>query len=453
MVLENDLGRDDIKKLVFRLAIPSMLAQFINVLYGVIDRIYVGNIAEIGDLALAGIGICAPITALVLAFASWIGVGGAPLLSIYLGEDKKDEARRVLASSFMMLCVISCVLSILLLLFKKPLLLEFGASEVIYPLADEYFSVYILGTIFALLALGMNQFILSQGFAKVAMKSVLIGAILNIVLDPIFIFTLDMKIQGAALATVISQVVSCAYTLRFLFGKQTLIPITFGGYSCSIMKKILKIGVIPFIIVALDSVMLIALNMVFKSYGGEKMGDLLITATAILQSFMLMITMPLSGITMGTQAILGYNYGARNSKRVLSAQKYIFILSLIFILIMLLIAQTIPHLFVRIFTDNVETIQLTSWAIKIYTLALIGVAIQYVVVDGFTGMGVINVAILLSMGRKSFFFIFVCLIPLVSDVTHVYYAAPLSDTIGATITSICYCLLIKRILRKRELAV
>lgn len=451
MNLENDLGRDDIKRLVLRLAIPSLLAQFINVLYSIVDRIYVGNIQGIGDLALAGIGICAPIVALVLAFASWIGVGGAPLLSIKLGENNFKGAKQVLSNSFMLLTVISIGMTILLYLFKKPLLLSFGASDNTYPFANQYFSVYLMGTIFALLSMGMNQFILSQGFAKVAMKSVLIGAIINIVLDPIFIFGLKLDVAGAALATVLSQALSCAYVLKFLFSKKAPIAITFGGYSLGMMKHILRVGLTPFLIVAIDNVMLISLNMVFQKYGGER-GDLFITCTAILQSFMIIITMPLGGVTAGTQAILGYNYGAKNSKRVLEAQKYIFLLSMTFVVIMLIVAQTIPQLFVRIFTDNQATLQLTVTAIKIYTIGLIGVAIQYVVVDGFTGMGIVNLAMLFSMFRKLLFLGLVFNIPMFSDVVNVYYAGPISDIIGATFTGVCYVLMIKKILRERELS-
>lgn len=342
-------------------------------------------------------------------------------------------------------------LTFALWVFKKPLLLSFGASEQTYAYAFDYFSVYLIGTIFALLSVGMNQFILSQGYAKVAMKSVLIGALMNIILDPIFIFGFKLNVAGAAVATIVSQLISCVYVLRFLFSEKALIGITFEGYSFKLMKQILKIGLTPFLIIAFDNVMLISLNVVFKTYGGNQ-GDLLITCTAILQSFMLMITMPLGGITSGTQAILGYNYGAKNSKRVLSAQTYIFALSLVFVLVMQLIAQTIPHLFVRIFTDHQEVMALTVWGIKVYTFGLIGVAIQYVVVDGLTGMGIVNLAIVFSMFRKVLFLALVVLIPLFTNVINVYYAEPISDIIGATVTAITYLLIIKRILRLRELA-
>lgn len=450
MKLENDLGRDDIKKLVLRLAIPSMIAQFVSVLYSVIDRIYIGNIPNGGELALAGIGICAPIVTLISAFASWIGVGGAPLMSIKLGEGKPEEARNILSNCFAMLVVISLIATAGTLLFKEKLLFAFGASERTYPYANTYFTIYIMGTIFALLTIGMNQFILCQGFAKTAMKAVVWGAVINIILDPVFIFVFNMGAGGAAVATVISQVCSCVYVLSFLFGKTVPIGIKFTGYSWHIMKKVLKVGLSPFIIITLDNVMLISVNSVIQQYGGIERGDMLLACTAIIQSFMLIITMPLSGITGGTQAILGYNYGARNSKRVLAAEKYICILCVCFVTVMFIIAHTLSPQFAGIFTSNTEYIQMTAWGIKIYTLGLFGMAIQYAIVDGFTGMGEVKLAMPLSMFRKLIFFASVFIIPRISDVTNIYYAEPVSDIIAASVTTIVYLSVIKKLLRKRE---
>lgn len=448
--LENDLGKDDVKKLVLRLAIPSMVAQFVSVLYSVIDRIYIGNIPDVGELALAGVGICAPIVTLISAFASWIGVGGAPLMSIKLGEKKPEEAKKILANCFIMLIVISILTTVGTLLFKEKLLFAFGASEKTYPYANAYFTVYVMGTVFALLTIGMNQFVMCQGFAKTAMKAVIAGAIVNIILDPIFIFALNMGTSGAAIATVISQICSCMYVLSFLFGKQIPIGISFKGYSWDIMRKVLKVGVSPFIIIALDNVMLISINSVIQQYGGVDRGDMLLACTAIIQSFMLIITMPLSGITGGTQAILGYNYGARNSKRVLEAEKYICGLCLCFVTIMFAIAYTLSAQFAGIFTRNVEYIQMTAWGIRVYTIGLFGMAIQYAIVDGFTGMGEVKLAMPLSMFRKIIFFGSVFIIPRFSDVTNVFYAEPISDIIAAGVTTVVYISVIKKLLYKRE---
>ena len=230
MKMENNLDTDQIRSLVWRLAFPSMLAQFVSVFYSIVDRMYIGNIPEIGDMALAGVGICGPIVTMISSVASWVGIGGAPLLSIRLGQKNEKKAREILANCFLLLVVMSLAITALAFLTKDRLLVWFGASEAIFPYADEYITVYLLGTVFALLTTGMNQFIICQGFAKVGMKSVLLGAVCNIVLDPVFIFVLDMGVAGAAIATVISQAVSCIYVLSFLFGSRPMIRITFGGY-------------------------------------------------------------------------------------------------------------------------------------------------------------------------------------------------------------------------------
>lgn len=453
VTLENDLGKDNIKKLVLRLAIPSMIAQFVSVLYSVVDRIYIGNIPGIGEMALAGIGICAPVLTLISAFAAWVGVGGAPLMSIKLGEEDLEGAKKILANCFMMLIVMSLIITIIALMFKEKLLFYFGASQRTYPYAEAYFTIYVLGTVFALLTIGLNQFILCQGFAKVAMKSVILGAVVNIALDPIFIFMFNLEVKGAAIATVISQICSCIYVLRFLLGKKVPIGIHFKGYSMQVIKKVLKIGVSPFLIIALDNLMIIAVNTVLQRYGGVERGDMLLGCTAIIQSFMLLITMPLGGITAGTQAILGYNYGARNSKRVLEAEKYICMLCIAFVTIMFIIAYTMPRQFAGIFTSNKAYIEMTARGIKIYTMGLLGMAIQYAVVDGLTGMGEVKLAMPLSMFRKLIFFASVFIIPRFFDITNVFYAEPISDIVAASVTTVVYLMTIKKILYKREIGV
>ena len=279
---ENNLGKDKIKPLVWRVAIPSMLAQFVSVLYSIVDRVYIGNIPVVGDTALAGVGVCGPIVTLLSAFAYLVGVGGSPLVSISLGAGKEKEAQRVLSNCFALLIGISIVSTVLVLLVRRPLLMWFGASDITYPYADAYFTIYLLGTVFALLSLGMNQFIICQGFARVGMKSVLLGAALNIVLDPVFIFALDMGVRGAALATVLSQLASCAYALRFLFREDIPVRITLGGYSARIIRKVLSVGFTPFIIVAVDNVMIISMNALLQKYGGPAQGDTLLTCATIL---------------------------------------------------------------------------------------------------------------------------------------------------------------------------
>lgn len=445
MRLENNLDTDDVKGLVRRLAIPSMLAQFVSVFYSVVDRMYIGNIPEIGEVALAGVGLCGPIVTLISSFAFLIGVGGAPLMSIRLGEKNQRAASQILANCFLMLSMLSVILTIGSLLMRSKLLWWFGAGDTTFPYAYEYITIYLLGTVFALMTTGLNQFIICQGFAKVGMISVVLGAVSNIILDPIFIFTFGMGVQGAAIATVLSQLVSCIFVLRFLFGNKIPISITFRGYDVQVMKRIVTIGMTPFIIIAMDNLLIISMNAVIQRYGGAGQGDMLLTCATILQSFMLMVTMPLGGITSGTQTILGYNYGAKRPDRILRAEKAIFKMAFAFTAIMFLIAQLIPGVFVRIFTRNEEYIQLTEWAIRVYTLGIIPLSAQYTVIDGFTGMGISKVAIMLSSFRKLVYFAGVFLIPPLFGITNVFYTEPLSDFLGCAVSGTTFLILIKRI--------
>ena len=308
--MENDLGRDPIRRLVLRIALPSMLAQFVSVLYSVVDRMYIGNIPEVGGLALAGAGVCGPIVTMIGSVAFLVGVGGSPLVSIRMGAGDNEGAKRILANCFVLLAGLSVALMALAYPTRRAVLLLFGASEASLPYAQSYYTVYLAGTLFALLSTGMNQFIICQGFAKKGMFSVLLGAVLNILLDPVFIFLLDMGVAGAALATVLSQLASCVFVLSFLFGRQPPVRITFGGYSLRLMGRVAATGFTPFIIIAFDNVMIIALNALLQKYGGPTEGDLLVAAATISQSFMLVVTMPRGGITGGTGARRGYNYGA-----------------------------------------------------------------------------------------------------------------------------------------------
>ena len=287
-----------------------------------------------------------------------------------------------------------------------------------------------MGTFFALMSTGMNQFIICQGFAKTGMASVVLGAVCNIVLDPIFIFALDMGVPGAAIATVLSQMASCLFVLAFLFSRKPMIRITFGRYHWFIMKRVLTVGFTPFIIVAFDNILIISLNSVIQKYGGAGQGDMLLTCATIVQSFMLIVTMPLSGITTGTQTILGYNFGARRPDRILKAEKNIFLLCLVFTTVMFVIAHTIPEYFVRIFTRDEAYVKVTVDAIKVYTLGVIPLAAQYTIVDGFTGMGLSLAAMSLSTFRKAIFFLCVFCIPPFFGVENVFYTEPVSDIVS-----------------------
>lgn len=447
---ENNLGTDSMAGLVVRLAIPAMLAQFINVLYSIVDRIFIGNIPEIGATALAGVGICGPIVTLITSFSIWVGIGGSPLMSIKMGENNRKEASRIMANCFLMMIIMAVVITLLVILFRQPLLMLFGASEATFPYANTYMTIYAVGSVFAILSMGMNTFIICQGYSKIAMMTVVVGAITNIILDPVFIFGFDMGVAGAAVATVIAQMVSCVFVLLFLFGRRPPVRITFGGYNAALMMRILLTGLSPFIIVALDSGLIIAMNMVLQHYGGPGYGDQLVTCHTIAQSFFLMVTLPMGGMTGSTQPILGFNYGACQMDRVKSGQKYTLLLCLIFTTIMMLAAHVFSPYFVRLFTNEAFYMDLSVKAIKIMTLMILPLAVQYTIVDGFTGLSAVRYAISLSTFRKLLYFVAMLVFPLLFGIENVFFAEPFVDLISAGISTLVYWKCMNGILRRRE---
>ena len=444
--MQNNLGSDPIRPLVWRIAFPSMLAQFVSVLYSIVDRIYISNIPLTGETALAGVGVCGPVVTMLGAFAFLVGVGGAPLMSINMGAGRPEEARRILSNSFLVLCVCAVVLTAVVFPLQRPMLMFFGASEVTYPYAEEYFSIYLCGTVFNLLSLGMNQFIISQGLAKKGMFSVVLGAALNIALDPLFIFAFDMGVAGAAVATVLSQLASCVYVLCVLFGRSVQVRIGFGGYSLKLIGRILITGISPFLIIFVDSVMVISMNAVLKSYGGAELGDRLITCATIAQSFMLVVTMPLGGISGGTQTILAFNYGAHRRDRILQAEKHIAPLCVGYTALMFALARLGGGLFVRLFTTEPELAAEALDAIRICTLAVIPLGIQYAIVDGFTGMAQVKLALPLSAFRKVVYFAALFWLPAAFGARAVFYAEPVSDVLGPIASVIIYAVFIRKIL-------
>lgn len=450
-----DLGKDKVPLLVLKLAVPSMIAQFVNVLYSTVDRMFIGNIREIGDVALAGVGVCGPIVTLLTSFGTLIGLGGSILMAMRMGAGRKKQAENILAHSFLLLVIFSALLTLIFLLVKDYLLNWFGASPATFPYADSYMTIYTIGTFFALMAVGLNYFITCQGFPGVGMMTVIIGALTNIVLDPVFIFGFHMGVAGAAIATVIAQFVSCAFAFRFLTGKKIPIKITLlkrKYFSPVIVSRILTLGISPFLILATDSVILIVLNTVLQTYGGPKEGDLLITCATIVQSYMMLITGPMLGISSGTQAILSYNYGAKNIDRVKSAEKYILLLCLCFTTIMFLVSRTIPEYFISIFTRDPAQLDLCVWGIRVFTMMIIPLSFQYVFVDGFTALGRSKTALFLSVFRKGDYMLFTIVLPIFFGARSAFYAQPLADGIGAVMSSIAFLLIFKKHLEKRMLA-
>lgn len=444
----NDLGRDPIVSLVIRLAIPTMIAQFVNVLYAIVDRMYIGNIPQIGDTALAGVGVCSPIITLLTSFGTLVGIGGSVLVSMRLGEKNQKKAEEILANCFLMLVILSVILTLLFLLLKGKLLIWFGASSITFPYANTYLTIYTAGTFFALMALGMNYFIICQGYSTIGMLTVLIGAILNIILDSVFIFIFQLGVAGAALATVISQFASCLFVICFLFSKKPKVRITFSGYSFFIIKRVLMIGFSPFVILATDSVLIIALNTVLQHYGGSD-GDMLIAAATIVQSYMTLITSPMLGITGGSQPLLSYNYGAKEEKRVTKGIQTVVVFCLIFTTIMFFISRFLPQYFVRLFTSDPNYMDLSIWGIKVFTLSVIPLSFQYAFVDTFTALSATKVALCLSLARKALYLILTILLPILFVARSAFYAEPLSDFIASIASTLVFFLFYKKHMERR----
>lgn len=448
-----DLGRDRIPSLVLRLAIPAMVAQFVNVLYSIVDRMYIGHISQVGSLALAGVGVCGPIVTLLTSFGTLVGLGGSILMGIRMGEKNYEKAKAILANSFLLLCFFSLLLTFGFLLCKERLLLWFGASEITFPYANTYMTIYTAGTFFALMAAGLNYFINCQGFPMVGMATVLIGAASNIVLDPVFIFGLRLGVAGAAVATVISQLLSCLFALWFLLGRQIPVKVSFGGYDIRLMGWILYLGLSPFLILATDSAILIVMNTVLQKYGGSLEGDMLITCATIAQSYLLLVTSPMIGISGGTQAILSYNYGAKETDRVKSAEKWILGLMLCFTSVMFLLSRFIPPYFAGLFTNDQEYREISAWAIRTYTMMIIPLSFQYVFVDGLTALERTKTALALSVTRKGTYVFCTLLLPIFYTARGAFYAEPVADMLCSVLTTVVYCLVLNRHLKKREQAV
>ena len=448
-----DLGKDPVSSLVLRLAIPAMIAQFVNVLYSIIDRMYIGHIPGTGALALAGVGVCGPIVTLLSSFGTLVGLGGSILLGIRMGEGNLPKARQILSNSFLMLCGFSVILTTGFLFMKDHLLIWFGASEITFPYADTYMTIYTAGTFFALMAAGLNYFINCQ-FPVAGMMTVLIGAISNIILDPVFIFLFHMDVAGAAIATVISQMASCAFALLFLFSKKVHVRISFGNYSRKLMLNILYLGMSPFLILATDSILLIVMNTVLQKYGGPEQGDMLITCATIVQSYMLLITSPMIGISGGTQAIISYNYGAGNAGRVKSAFKLLLKVSLCYSTILWGAVMLFPDVFAGMFTTEADLIVFTRPALRIYMAVMLIFGIQMACQMTFNALGRAVESIVVAVMRK-----FILLLPLIyimpllfssNKTMAVYLAEPAADLLAVTFTAILFTVRFKKALQTME---
>lgn len=425
------LERTQIRRLVFHLGIPAMLGQFFNILYNIVDRIFIGKIPEVGEISLASIGVCAPALTALTAFAFMVGVGGSSFMSISLGRKDYRRAQEIIGNAFVMLLVIAVAVTALFLLKREKILYLLGCSRSMYPYAETYLTIYICGTVASLLGCGLNQFILAQGFAKQGMISVVIGAVANVILDPILIFMCNMGIAGAAWGTVIAQCCTMLYVIWFLCGKKVPIRLRLCRVRKKIVLKILSIGCMSFVITILDNLIIIFLNTSLRKYGGNAQGDTLITCATIIQSFMTIVSCPAQGITTGCRTIFSFHYGAENYPKIRQAFFYVFLLCGVYIGALGSAVQIFPEVFVGFFLKDLSTIQLASSSIQMYTFALLGVAVQYALVDGLTAMGRVKYALPLSLFRKVVYMVCLFVLPLFWDIRYIFYAGTISDSAGA----------------------
>ena len=428
------LENEKISKLLLSLAIPSILAQLATLIYNMVDRIYIGQLAD-GALAIAGIGLCTSIITIITAFTNLFGRGGAPLAPIRMGEKRMDIAEKILGNCVFSLVISSLIIMAALLIFGEDILMLFGASENTLPYAMDYLSIYCLGTVFVQLSVGLNYFINAQGFAKYGMFTLLIGGVLNIILDPIFIFGLHMDVAGAAIATVISQFVSCVWVMKFLLGKKTTIQIKkeYFKFDLDIMKRVLGLGFSPFFMSATEGILQVSFNRQLLFFGG----DLAVSSMTIMLSMNQILQLPMEGIAQGTQPIISYNYGAKQYDRVKKAISLAMKVSLIYSIVGVLLMEFVPQVFVQLFSNDPELIELASRMLRVYIFGFIIMGANSTYQQSYTSLG---------FGKISFFFAFyrkiILLIPLIyilpifiSDgVFAVMLAEPLSDLI-TTITN------------------
>lgn len=445
------LGTQPVGKLLFKLSLPTVIAQIVNMLYNIVDRIYIGHMPGDGSLALTGVGVCLPIIMIISAFAAFVSAGGAPRASISMGKGDNDSAEKILGGCFSMQIVISVVLTALLLIFGRDLLLAFGASENTIEYAVDYMNIYAMGTVFVQLTLGMNAFITAQGFANIGMVTVMIGAVSNIVLDPIFIFGLNMGVRGAALATIISQCISCIWVVAFLFGKKTILRLKAKNFFVSpkIILPCITLGLATFIMQSSESVISVCFNSSLLKYGG----DIAVGAMTILTSVMQFAMLPMQGISQGSQPIISYNYGAGNSERVRKTFKLLLAVCLTYSLLLWGLIEMFPQGFAKMFSSDAALIDFTAHALRIYCAVLCLFGIQMSCQMAFVSIGSALCSISVAVVRK-----FVLLLPLIyimpmlaSDKTMgVYMAEPVADVIAITFTSILFAVQFGKAMKKLE---
>ena len=445
---KQDMGSGSVKKLMLQLMIPAVVAQVVNLLYNIVDRIYIGHIAGIGAAALTGVGLFTPILMLLNAFAMLVGAGGAPRTAIALGQGDKEQAEKIISNSFTMLLLFSVVLTVVFYAGAPTLLRLFGASDATLPYALSYSRIYILGSVFVLLVLGMNPFITTQGFAGTSMLTTVIGAVINIVLDPIFIFVFDMGVAGAAIATVLSQAVSAVWILRFLTGRKTILRLK--GRNMLLQGKIilpcLALGISSFVMVSTESILSVSFTSSLSRYGG----DVAVGAMTVLTSVNQLITMPLQGICQGGQPLISYNYGAKKLERVKEAFFCQFLVCVGYTTVFWLLILFLPRVFAGIFTSDGALVDYTAWAIRIFLAGTFSVGFQVSCQLAFMALGQAKISLIMACLRK-----LILLIPLIFILPNffadkafaVFLAEPVSDILAAAVTTITFFTFFRKLLK------
>lgn len=443
----NRMETEKVGRLLFSMAFPAIIAQIINVLYNIVDRIYIGHIPEIGADALTGVGVTMPLIMVISAFAALVSMGGAPRASIKMGMKDKKAAERILGNCTSALVIVAVILTALVLLFGKQMLMMFGASENTIGYALDYMNIYAMGTIFVQLSLGLNAFITAQGFAKTSMLTVTIGAVTNIILDPILMFGFGMGVKGAALATIISQAISAVWVIAFLLGKRSHLTIRKENLriDLKVFLPCIALGLSPFVMQATESILVITFNSSLQRYSG----DLAVGAMTILSSVMQFSILPIMGLTQGAQPIISYNYGAKNLSRVKETFVLLLKSTLVYSTLLWLMVMLFPQIFAGMFTGDERLIAATVSALRIYMAVSLLLAVQISCQQTFIALGNAKISIFLALLRKV-----ILLIPLIfilpqfieDKVTAVFLAEPIADVIAVTVTSIIFVIQIKKLL-------
>lgn len=444
---KNDFGRGPIWKCIMIQAVPLTIAQLVHLLYNVVDRIYLGHLGDGNSMALTGVGLTFPVVTLIMAFTALFGVGGVPLFSMERGGGEEEQAGKIMGNSFALLLLASMVLTVLGYVFKEPVLYAFGAGEESYLYAEEYLNIYLVGTVFSMITTGMNGYINAQGFPRIGMLSIVIGAITNIVLDPIFIFGLDMGVKGAALATIISQAVSAIWVMRFLFGKQAIIPITLPNIRIhkDITKDILRLGASNFIMQGTTCAVQVACNSTLQIFGGDMYVGIMTVTNSIREIFAL----PVTGIVNGAQPVISFNYGAKDYERTKEGIRFNTLIGSIYTAVAWLAVVILPKLWFRIFSDDMQLLEAGTQMLQIYFFGFVFMALQFAGQSAFQAVGDAKHAIFFSLLRKAFIVVpLTLLLPRIGfGVKGVFMAEPISNVLGGLA---CYLTMHCKVYKKLE---